>query len=245
VQVTTLELVKRAAAAADMHDNFVTPAVWMYWATQEHLALALFLARSGWTQNVKTTTITVTGSEAGVYALAVDPLAIVAVHQVRDNRYRRVHLNNVADFLRQTPGSTVAKGDPIDYRVIWDQDNDELELGFYPEPSTGSVFIVSYVPEPIPLTLTDPAPAGYSLSVKYPMGWEERIVLGLARRALAKEESDTREVIGQIKECEQRIEEAVWNRVLTEHPTVRNLDRESRGWTERLVYPSPSAWWFV
>lgn len=245
MEITTRDLVERAAAAADMHDNFVTPAQWMHWASQEHLALSLFLARSGWTQNVKTQTITVTGSEAGVFPLTADPLALVAVHQVRDNRYRLVHLTNASDFLRQSPGTPSTGGNPIEYRVIWDEENDRHALGFYPEPSAGTVLAVSYVPEPARLTLDASPATGYDNSVRYPMGWEERIVLGLARRALAKEESDTGEILRQIRECESTVEEAVFDRVLSEQPTIRNVDRNARGWTDRLSYPSPISWWFV
>lgn len=245
MQIPTYDLVARACAAADMSDDFVTPRQWMLWATQEVLALSLFLARSGWTQNVKTETITVSGSEAGVFPLTADPLAIVAIHQVRDGRYRQVRLNNVVDFLRQTPGSSRAHGDPVEYRVIWDQDNDRLTLGFYPEPAVGCVLAVSYIPEPLRLTLDAVPDAGYANSVRFPMGWEERIVLGLARRALAKEESDTSDIIRQIAECESTIEEAVWDRVLAEHPTIRNVDKAARGWSDRLSYPAPLSWWFA
>src|SRR5689334_2763239 len=104
-----------------MHDGFVTPAQAMYWASQENLNLALFLARSGWIQNVLTTTLTVDGTEDGVFDLDVSPLAIVAVHHVRSDAYRQLKHNNAIDFLRQTPGSSVVTGDPTEYRVTWNQ----------------------------------------------------------------------------------------------------------------------------
>lgn len=244
MQITTRELVDAAAAAADMTDNYITPAQWMRFASQEHLTLALLLARSGWTQNVLSTTITVAGTEAGVYNLTVTPLALVAVHIVRSGRVREVHFNNAIDFLRQSPGTSGVHGDPTEYRVLWDQANDRLSLGFYPEPSTGTTLSVSYIPEPLRLTLDASPASGYANSVKYPMGWEERIWLGMARRALAKEDTDTTEIRRLIAECESGIEEAVFDRVLGSSPTVRNLDLSRRGWDKTVAYPAPSNWWF-
>lgn len=249
MEVTTRELVDRAAAAADMHDNFITPAQWMHWASQENLALALFLARSGWTQNVKTTTITVTGAEAGAFPLGgtapfLKVLAIVAVHQVRDTLVRPIHLVNSVDFLRQTPGANRYTGDPVEYRATWDQDSDSVVLNFFPEPPAGTVIQVSYVPEPLRLTLETP-PSGYASSVKYPMGWDERIVLGMARRALDKEESDSTVIQRQMRELDVVIEEAVWDRILAGNKTVRNRDHDMRGWTTDPRLPAASEWWFA
>lgn len=81
-------------------------------------------------------------------------------------------------------------------------------------------------------------------TVAYPLGWEERIVLGMARRALMKEESDTRPVDTEIALWESRIEEACWNRVLTNSPSVRNSDQETYGWTDRFSMPPIGNWVF-
>ena len=223
-----------------MHDGFMTPAQAMYWASQEHLSLSLFLARSGWTQNVSTQTITVDGTEDGAFELTAAPLAVVAVHQLRSGRYRPVAYNNYVDFQRQPAGGQVT-GDPTEWHLVWDASEDTHLLHFYPEPPSGTVLVVSYIAEPDRLTLDDAPAEGYANSVNYPMGWEERIVLGMARRALAKEESDTSDIRAQISECDQRIEEACWNRVLAESPTVRNVDpgRQYR------TYPPPTQWVFV
>ncbi len=222
-----------------MHDTFVTPPESMYWASQENLALTLFLARSGWTQNVATVTITVDGTEDGAFELETAPLAIVAVHQLKSGSYRPISYNNYVDFMRQPPGGTRATGDPNEWRVLWDQANDTHNLNFYPEPPSGTVLVVSYIPEPDRLTLDDTPATGYANSVNYPMGWEERIVLGMARRALSKEESDTSDIRAQIAECDQRIEEACWNRVLAESPTVRNSQKPQR------TFPPPTQWVFL
>lgn len=242
--VTTEELVERAQLAADMHDGPFTPKQWMYFATQENIALSIFLARAGWTLNVKTTTITVTGSEAGAFDLGVDPLAIVAVHQIgSDGAVRRIKCNNAVDFLHQNIGSTTAKGDPTEFRVVWDQDDDSYTLNFYPAPNTGTQFLVSYIPHPAKLVVGTPA-AGEANSVKYPLGFEEWIVLKLGVRAKKTTEEDPSDLMDEFKQCQQYIEQAVWDRVFAA-ATVRNVDEEERGWTRSVVFPPSTEWWFV
>lgn len=242
--ITTREIVDRAAALAGVHDNFVTPAQWMYWATQEQLALSLFLARAGWTQNVTSQTFTVAGSEAGAFNLSVHPLAIVAAYQVKSNQVRILKLNNFPDFLRQVPGSSNATGDPHEYRVIWDQANDRLVLNFYPEPIIGTSIVVPYIAQPSRLSLDTSPAAGYVNSVKYPMGWEERIVLGMAENAKIRGEEDSSPIRTKIGVCEANIERAVYDIVLSQQATVRNLDGVTRGWKDRIEYPPFSDWYF-
>src|SRR3954466_2087495 len=100
--ITTAELVERATAAADMHDNFVTPKQWMYWASQERMALDLFIARSGWTQAFETLSLTVTGAEAGEFTLTPAMMALVSLHQVGpQGGVRRLRQSDTANFLHQ------------------------------------------------------------------------------------------------------------------------------------------------
>lgn len=240
--VTTAELVERAMAAADMHDSFVTPRQWMYWASQERMALDLFLARSGWTQSFATLTITVTGSENGEFDLDTDMMAIVAVHEVNTHGVRRLKLADPATFLRVQPGGT-QRGNAQEYRAK--RVDDTLVLNFHPEPQTGETYLVTYVPHPNRLSLDATPATGYSNSVSYPMGWEERIVLGMARRALDKEESDSTPIQRQIVEMNQQIEQLCWDRAMADSPSIINSDIERRGWVDRLSYPGPYMWWWA
>ena len=240
--VTTAELVERAMAAADMHDSFVTERQWMYWASQERMALDLFLARSGWTQSFETLTITVAGTEGGEFDLDTDLMAIVAVHQVNTQGVRRLRIADPATFLRAQPGGT-QRGHAMEYRAR--RTADTLVLNLSPEPLTGETYLVTYVPHPLRLTLTTPAPSGYASSVSYPMGWEERIVLGMARRALDKEESDSTPIQRQIAEMNSHIEQLCWDRAMGDSPSIINSDVERRGWVDRLSYPGPYLWWWA
>lgn len=241
--VTVQTLISRAKATADMRDNFVTPTQWTTWASQERLALDLFLARSGWTLPLSDFDITVTGSEAGVFP--INPtggvMAILCVYQFDSSgRIRKLVHEDSVSFLRQAPGATSRpSGHSTYFRTLWSGDN--LTINFYPEPSAAETYRVVYVPHPKNLVLSSPG-TWEETSVSYPMGWEERIVLGMARRALIKEESDTKAVDSEILLWESRIEEACWDRVLTSSPQVRNTDLQNYGWTDRISLPPVGYW---
>lgn len=239
--ITTQTLVRRAEAISDMQDNFVNPTEWMYWATQERLALEILLARSGWTQGFTSTTITVTGAEGGDFSVlpSTGVMAVVAVHESTSAGVRPLNFNNSVDFLRQVPGSSLNRGHATEFRV--NPTADGFVMNFFPDPLPGETYIVTYIPQPATLTLDTPA-AGESNSVSYPMGWEERIVLGMARRALIKEDSDTQEVEKLIREVERQIEEVVFARVLSDTPSIRNVDGHRRGWVARLLFPLWQQW---
>lgn len=243
--VTTQTLISRAEAISDMQDLFVRPAEWMYWATQERLALEILLARSGWVQGFTTTTITVTGAENGAYLLSPTGgvMAVVAVHESTSQGVRPVHFNNAVDFLRQVPGSTLSRGHATEFRVRPSPTiTDALEFNFYPEPLPGETYLVTYLPQPLTLTTSASPSATEDNEVSYPMGWEERIVLGMARNALIKEESSTTHIERRIAEVESQIEEVVFARVLGDTPSVRNVDASRRGWTDRLLFPLWQQW---
>lgn len=239
--VTTQELVDRARAASDMRDNFVTPTQWMYWASQERLSLDLFLARSGWMLATTSQDLTITGAEAGIFNInpSSGVMAIVSVHEYNSQGTRLVQYKDAINFLRQLPGnSTNPKGHAIFYRAQWS--GDAITLNFYPEPNIAETYRVTYIAQPNRLALS--AASGYDTSVTYPMGWEERVVLGMARRALIKEESDTQQIDSEIALWDARISEACWNRILGESPTIRNIDEATRTWMDRRIFPPVSHW---
>lgn len=245
--VTTQELVARAQAASDMRDDFVTPTQWMYWASQENLSLNLFLARSGWTLPTADFDLVITGNEGGVYPInpTSNVMAVVCVHEMISNGFRRVRFQDAISFMRQPPGATGgAKGHARFCRFQWS--GDTITMNLYPEGNVGETYRVTYLPHPNRLTLDASPASGFANTVAYPMGWEERVVLGMARRALMKEESDTRAVDQETQTWDRRIEEACWNRMLGESPVVRNVDNETYGWSDRIIWPPyPNSWFWA
>lgn len=243
-QVTTTELIERAKLAADIHDNFVTPRQWMYWASQERMALDIFIARSGWTQSFETIDITVDGTEDGVFTISpadgLGVMAVVAVHQIDSDGPRRLEYKDPASWsFYQTD---TAEGNSRYYRCK--RVGDEVEAHLAPLPSVGETYRVTYLPHPPRLTV-DAAPAtGYTNAVSYPMGWEEYIVLGMAVRAADKEESDSRALERQMDKIKADIEQLNWDRSF-DGMAVINSDADRRGWNNRIVLPSAASWWWA
>ncbi len=239
--VSVNTIIARAKDAADMADNFVTPTTWLRWFNLERWKLDVFIARSGYVLKQSASTISANGSTA--YDIA-DALVILGVYELRsDNTFRRLkhsdsldgagHIDFVAGASASGPATTFA----IHARP---GASTAVSVALYPIPTSGT-YQVFYIVEATAVAITDNLD---TTVIHYPMGWEERIVLGMARRALAKEESPTGEIAQQIREIDSFIETAAFDRVFGAHQTVRNVDKVERGWSSQTT-PNPSEWWWV
>lgn len=235
---TGQELVDRACAQSDMHDNFVTPQQWLAWLNVERRGLTHLLARNGWQfNNMDFTSFTLDGTSQPVLNLGVEFQAIVGVWETRtDGTYRKLEYKPAVDYPSVV--NNIPSGDSLYYTLnILDLGDSEIRL--FPPPQGGGTFLVAFLPEILSTT------ALASQIGSYQMGVEEWIVLRLARRALIKEESDTSSVDRLIRECEQQIEELCWGRVVGEVPAVRNVDADRRQWIQGLTYSHPQSWAWV
>lgn len=235
---TLQKIIDRAAAQADMRDGFVAATEWVDWYNVESRALELFMARNGWIQNL----VTSVSDSSSPYTITLPDytLAVMGVYEVRDGRYRPLRFRSQADIRR---GSDT--GPAMEYSVTMDDGSDDLTVNLYPAPTTGTYTALCFAGrEPVP---NDDDIDLEGTDVQWPLGFEERIVLGMALKALTKEESDTRPVEKLLEREDQRIEEFCWSRQIAEAPTVRNTDRVNRGWgwDERMLYGSYESWyWF-
>lgn len=261
--ITVETLITRAKALADMHDNYITPTEWITWANTENLNLNIYLARCGWVINTRTLSGLITSSGwtttdsgpsssvasdaqtnavSGFYKLGstagtLQMMAVVCVHEVAsDGTVRQLTHDNHIDFLSQLPSSTRTTNHARKFRVV--REGSQLYINFFPAPVAGETYLVTYVPAPSTLALT-------SDTVDYPLGWEERIILGMAHKALIKEESDPSKIETLIREQESKIEEICWSRVLGENPSVRNVDNRIYGWSDRIAFPPWQEWAWV
>lgn len=231
--VTLQTLIDRAKAASDVQDEFVSQVEWTTWANTEVLLLENFLLRVGYVLRENTVSITATGATS--YSLTQDPMAVLAVYEVKDSRWRRLRPGDLVDG----PGGidTVTTGAAQQYRFIQDATG-VLQLLLWPNAASGS-YKVRVVTAPTAL-------ASLSSSVNYPAGFEERIVLGMARRALAKEETVNTVLEQHLREIEQHIEEVAVNRVFSAHQAIRNTDHIERawGWSSSMPgMPYPAHWY--
>ncbi len=242
---TVQNIVDRAAAISDMHDTFVTPAQWLAWFNVERRALELFKARHAGVAMGNVTTVS-TGVGVDRYPLATsgvnETMAIVGVWQVMNTgRLRPLRIVPWVDnFVQDEGGPDVG---PAQYVTIEDNNTDGVEVNtlfrFYPRDPNGN-YLIMYLKAPVAVT-------SLITTFSQPLGLEERIVLGMAKRALIKEESDTSAIDELIKKMDQQVEEYCWQRSFAQTPTVRNVDRVQRGWVDmdNFTPPSPESWFWL
>lgn len=228
---TVTEIIERAKSAADKtNSNHVTQIELLRWLNVENHKLATFIARAGYVLQQGREDITANG--ASEYSIT-DPICILGVYQLEAGRYRRLRQSDFQDGAGRI--DTVTTGDATVYRVYQNSSN-QTTLEFYPKPSSGT-YQVFTVPQPATLTI--------SSSVSYPMGWEEYLVLGLAKRMLAKEETINPALEREYDDIGRHIERAAWDRVLAGNQAVRNVDKVERGWTRLPQIPSREHWLWI
>lgn len=216
---TVTNLIARAAAAADMEDNFVTSTQWTRWATIEHHSLYSRVARLGIPYHEADESLTFTG--ASQYNIA-EPMAILGVYYIEsDGRYRKLQLQHPVQNIG-TPNRVI--GPAASFRVLRNTDNN-VTFRFFPNPPSGSG-IAKVIPHPKELVLSGPT-ASQATSVNYPLSWEERIVLGMARRALAKEETINPLIETQIRDTDAVIEQAAREQLMMDAPKIRDHRKDN------------------
>lgn len=237
------DIIQRASVQADMVDGFVDSSTWLSWFKQESKALDILLARNGWAQAIKFDTQTVT-TDSMTVASGNDILAVIGVWEVVNNRYRHLTLKAQPDFYLQPAGTGGVTGRATQWTLAAPQNGatggTAYTVNLYPRP-LGGTYAIGY----LATQYGDGSTPALTDVVYYPMGFEEWIVLRLARRALIKEESSTSGIDQLLTDEEQKIEEACWERQLTETPSVRNVDRAERGWDNMVNFPPPIGWYWV
>src|SRR5689334_13387150 len=98
---TVQQIIDRAKAAADMHDDFVTDAQWMAWLNVEVPALESYLARSGYV--LRETIFTYVVDSLGL-ASVPSVLAIVGVYRNVSGRLARLRSADPLTRIRQFNG---------------------------------------------------------------------------------------------------------------------------------------------
>lgn len=230
------EIIARAKAAADMEDSgFVTAAQWLRWANLEHRMFTAWLLRHGYVNVVSSATHVADGT--GAFGDVTDPTVILGVWESVGETFRPLRSTDTATAF----ASGTTTGTAVTFTVA-DRGDGDVTITLQPRPMSGT-YVALYVAAPDELVTGTPA-AGQSDEVRYPLGLEERIVLGMARRALAKEGSSTAEIGRQIREVEAHAEAVAWDRAAGGVQSVRNVDRRERGWGDMTV-PGREAWYWT
>lgn len=245
---------------ADLSDNFVSLPEWVAWFNKENKALAIQLARAGQTLgsavvshafpagsdilNLADSNDLSDSTVGGEFIALIgvweyDPITfrsrrLKAMSYVDGLAYMSfVERNTVVGINPASPSTVTGKSQ---YYMLIDSPNnqtietasamDNIFIRLTPRDPGGN-YVALVMRAPYTLKVTD----NFSqVLYSYSMGVEDRVVAGMAKRALIKEESDTSGVDVLIAQADQRIADYMWSRQWAEAPKVRNSDAVERGW---------------
>ena len=217
---TVAELIERAIDVTDEVDQHITEARWLRFASRGNEMLTALLPKLGyvWAESTSVQT-TVAGTSA--YAIP-DAVCVLAVHITLNGQLVPLE---PADPLLDRAGTE--RGTPCTWRMT--QGAGSLNVSVFPPPDRALTLTVTYIAQPAPLTST-------AATVNYPAGFDEWIVLHMARRALTRQGVSNRAINALQAEVEQFIRDQAWDRTVAAHQRVRNVDRPR----DRLLRVRPS-----
>ena len=220
--VNVSELITRAQQAADMEDDFISQSTWLYWANVEYKKLWTRIARMGYPVQYLEESINWTGA---LQYNITEPTAIVGVFGFTSTGQRyRIPVKHPADLKYS---GNARKGVPVECHIKSEALTNGIIIQFWPVPQSGSC-VVGLIEKPKKLVLSAPI-SDESITLNFPMGWEERIVLGMARRALGKEETTNPAIEREINEMDEVIDNHCSSYLLSEQPTVKDMNELDAG----------------
>jgi hypothetical protein len=225
------EIIDRAKAAADMHDGFPSTTTWMYWLNAELRKLWVKIVRGGYPITINAESITIT--TATQYDID-EPFAVIGVVEIIGTKLYRVPIKPL--WTKQNFSSTGSHAREV--YVFPNVTTGKLSFQFYPQPSAGCIYQVYIIDKPKKVVTGTPA-TGQSNSVILPFGWEERVVLGMAQRALAAEETVNPTLEREIAAVDEQIDMHVHDYIMREANTVE----DHNGAPYR--YSNYSDWYYV
>lgn len=240
--VAVTELLTRIRDITDMDDDqFIEDAVLLRWLNAATPRLDQMILRAGWVMNAVGVSVeTNTGGSDGTegYDIGAEAAAIVAVVEFIDSEnVRPLRSTTLIDMPTPLPGTNATH-----YFVSNDTASGNTVISLRPNPSGQKTYGVYYVAAPPTLVLDTPGP-GEADEVIYPSGWEEWLVLEVARQVCAREEVMNPLIEDRKRELERDIERMASDRLFAQGPTVRNVDRTERdNWTVSSAMRDPDTW---
>ncbi len=238
MQTTVLDCIRLAKAYVDDEHSSVEGWIpdsptWLYWFNTEYSRIYRELLSHGLIGPAYTDeAITIDGSSS--YLLTNAVLAIASVCETLSDGSVRFLAPGQPSAGAQAGQSTTA-GTPTRWYAHGIGGVVTVELR--PKPSSGT-YTVRLIKDPSNLTLTD--------HVELPGGMVDRVILGMANRALIKEGSASSALYGQLKQADEDLAFLSGSRILGAAPGARKasywqgaLNKQGSG-----TYNDPSTWWW-
>jgi hypothetical protein len=227
MQVSVSTLVDRVLTSIDMEDGFTTPAMVVRWLNAAHPRFIFMLQISGWVNSPSEYRFTATGADA--YPLPAQAMSVAGVWRDYNGRHWELPSENSL-----TPIDSIQYEYPRAYRVTDAGATTVVSLN--PSPVGGN-YVVRYFPNPPELVLATPG-IGQADSINYPAGWEEWLVLEVARQASGREETNNSTIGVRQKEVEADVCRMAEERLFANGPSIRNVDGITQpGWqTSSLLW---------
>lgn len=252
MQVQTASILASARAYVDDEHaavaSWIPDPTWMLWMNHEYRRAYRQSVMSGLIAPMYTDELLSAYDAAQTgYSLIGKPVAVVGVWEGTSvAQGRRLRAAQPAGGAIGA-GSDRIGGSPVSWSALH-SDATGIRLLLHPDPRPDTQrFICRYVPEP-PLLVNAAPGAGEANSINIPMGLDDRIALGMARRALIKEGSSSAALERAIALAEQDLEFAAHSRIAGDPPRVRSSRKRLNAdvsATDETSTEYPSNWvWF-
>lgn len=246
---TTASILASARAYVDDEHaavaTWIPDATWLLWMNHEYRRAYRQAVMAGLVVPMYTDeTLVYDSNDTPGYVLAGKPMAIVGVWQgtAGSNAFRKLRAAQPSGGA--FPMRSEAEGTGMTWAAY--AMGADVRLVLYPHPGAATDYTCRFVAEPSVLVTGTPA-AGEASSVNLPLGLDDRIALGMARRALIKEGSFSGALDRLIAQTEQDLEFAAHNRITGEAPRVRSSRKVLNADRSSLVPTSehPAEWYWL
>jgi hypothetical protein len=212
------DMLKYTAGVPDLSD-FLEPGMFTYAVNHELAALWDYLVNSYEDYAIKKQFIILQANQEE-YNLPADFYKIRKVYPVLPNgRSWALRRFNMEDIGAETSAALIIGTEvrQLRYRVMGNR------IYFWPEPSAEATVEVWYIPQYQPIENDDDL-----IDFRFPNGWEDYVIEGVAARALEKEESDSSHCRNRQQEILRRILLTVQDRDVGEPAGM--IDAEGYDW---------------
>lgn len=242
VQVT--ELITRVRDITDCNDDqFVTDAMILRWLNNARPRLDAMIARAGWVLNMASDGTDSGPSDLvnGAIEINDEVMAVVAVFEYFSDGstrgpLRSTHPTWVSETTASASSHYFVDGPGITPSGV----TTKTRVNLRPVPQAGD-YLVYYIPVGDQLVTGTPA-ADQDDEVNYPNGWEEWLVLEVARQVLAREETVNPAIEQRKLEIEKSVVQMAGDRLFAQGPKVRDVASQGTDQSSLLIEPWTWVW---